>query len=272
MKRTPAKASPLSVTDILLVGRETANLSLQQPFEYTVASFYTVWLININPGLRGECGSTAASNLVIDCFRFKRLSCYDGDLCLFQYIFFGVVSCREILDARVRIRCGQRKTADSLRAKVKAMSKRQTQQQQQLSQQPQQTQQQVGRSVSQSLPPQAAQVVTDLDKIETIAEFTKTQAAQQGIPIVPQVADDIKNISELQKDLIVRQSPVAQALSQCVEQALQQSIQQLQQFQQQPEVQELVQEVQQTTPQLRQATQQLPQGGQQMAQQPGQQF
>lgn len=134
-------------------------------------------------------------------------------------------------------------------------------QQGQLAQQmdPHQQMGQQGQFFSQALPPQAIQAVTGLERIETIGEFVKARAVQQGMPHVPRVADDLKNIAEVQKDLIVRQSEHAQTLGQCTQQVFQQSLQQLQQYQQQlPEIQELVMEVQQSQQVVQQAVQQLP--------------
>lgn len=127
----------------------------------------------------------------------------------------------------------------------------------------------------QAVSPQVNDAVNTLDRVETIAEVTKTRAAQQGLPNVGQIADDLKNIAELQKDLIVRQSPLAGTIQQCAQQAIQQGIQQLQQYQQ-PEVQELVTELQQsfqTVPQaVTQGAQQPPVSGSPMAQPFGQQL
>lgn len=129
-----------------------------------------------------------------------------------------------------------------------------------------------GQSFSQALPSQAIQAVTGLERIETLSEFVKSRAVQQGIPEVPRIADDLKNVSELQKDLIVRQSEHAQIVGQCTQEVFQQSLQQLQQYQQQlPELQELVTEVQQSQQTIQQAVQQLPMGGQQGIQSGGSQ-
>lgn len=146
-------------------------------------------------------------------------------------------------------------------------------QQPQMQQQPWMGQQQsqiIGQSFGQSVSPQVTTAVSNLERIETFAEFAKTRAVQQGLPPhVVQITDDIKNVAELQKDLLVRQSSLAGTVSQCTQQALQQGVQQLQQYQQ-PEIQDLVWEVQESIQTVQQAVRQLPMGGQQFGQGIGQ--
>lgn len=123
-----------------------------------------------------------------------------------------------------------------------------------------------------SVPSAVRYAVEELEKIETTAEWAKTQATKQGIHTVARASDDIKNIAQLQKDLLIRQSPVAQTFSQCASQSFQQSIQELQQGQQLPGVQQLSSQVQTSLQNVQQAVQQVGQmGGQQRGQFGGQQ-
>lgn len=146
------------------------------------------------------------------------------------------------------------------------------QQSQQFQQPPQQSQQGqlLGQGFSQSVSPDVIQAVLTLDRLETVAQFAKSQATQQGNHQVVKIADGLKEIAHLQKELIVEQNPLAQSMSRCTQQTIQDGIQQLQQYQQQPEVQELVQEAQQAPQEIQRATQQIPSavGQQSMGQQP----
>lgn len=115
-------------------------------------------------------------------------------------------------------------------------------------QQPQQLSQQsqlVGRGFAQSVSPQVTQAVLALDRLETLAEHADKQAIRQGNVQVHQIADAIKDVAHLRKELIVEENPLAEQVGQCSQQVIQSATQQLQQFQQQPEIQELVSEAQQ---------------------------
>jgi len=100
------------------------------------------------------------------------------------------------------------------------------------------------RRFEESVPSEVRLAVEDLEKIFTVAEWAKTQAAQRGLHGAVRASNDIENLADLQKKRIVRQSPAASVVGQCVTRGLQQSIQELQQYAQEPAVQEELSKVQ----------------------------
>ncbi len=138
----------------------------------------------------------------------------------------------------------------------------------------QQSMQQLGQQGQQrfeeSVPSEVRLAVEDLEKITTISEWTKTRAAERGLHDVVRASNDIEDLAEVQKNLIVRQSPVAPVVGRCVTQALQQSVQDLQQYAQDlqqyaqdPAVQEQLSTVQGSLQNVQLATQRVQQLGQQ---------
>jgi hypothetical protein len=102
----------------------------------------------------------------------------------------------------------------------------------------------------------------DLDRLETVCEWTKSRATERGRVRVAERADDLANIAHLEKKLMLRQSPFAEPIGQAVQQTIQQSIQELQQHASDPEVQETISQAQQSVTTVGQALSQLQQFGQ----------
>ncbi len=124
-----------------------------------------------------------------------------------------------------------------------------------------------GQQFTQSVPEQILAAVETLDRLETIAEFADGQAMQQGNLQVANIADALKDIAHIQKELIVEENPLAQEFSQCSQQVIQSGVQQLQQHQQQPEIRELVETAQQTLDTVSSGLQTQPTTGQQSGRQ-----
>ncbi len=124
-----------------------------------------------------------------------------------------------------------------------------------------------GQQFTQSAPEQILTAVETLDRLETIAEFADGQAMQQGNLQVANIADALKDIAHIQKELIVEENPLAQEFGQCSQQVIQSGVQQLQQHQQQPEIQELVETAQQTLDSVSSGLQSQPSTGQQSGRQ-----
>ncbi|WP_266076433.1 hypothetical protein [Haladaptatus caseinilyticus] len=106
--------------------------------------------------------------------------------------------------------------------------------------------QQVRQRYEESVPSEVRLAVDDLEKVSTTAEWAKVKATQRGLPHVASVCDDIQEISELQKKLIIRQSPFSQAIGQCSLQVMQDGLQQLQQHVDKPEVQDTIEHTRQS--------------------------
>lgn len=119
-----------------------------------------------------------------------------------------------------------------------------------------------GHQFSQAMPQSIVTAVEDLDRLETIAEFTDQRATQQGNHEVGRIADAIKDVAHLQKEFIVEENPLAQEFGQCSQQVIQSGISQLQGHQQQPEIQELTETCQQTLGSISSCLQSMPTGGQ----------
>lgn len=126
--------------------------------------------------------------------------------------------------------------------------------------------QQGGQRFEQSVPSEIRMTVERLEKVSTVAEWAKTQATQRGLHEVARASDDIIDLAEVQKKLVLRQSPIAASIGQCVVQGFQQHFQELQQYVQDPTVQAELQEAQQTVQTLQGSLQQLQQIGQQSQQ------
>lgn len=111
----------------------------------------------------------------------------------------------------------------------------------------------VGQRFQDSVPVEVQSVVQDLDRLETVCEWAKTQATQRGMFTLARACDDIQDIAHVQKKLIIRQSPFAQPLGNATRQVIQNAVQQLQQYTSQPEVQDALSAAQQTTNAISQA-------------------
>lgn len=136
--------------------------------------------------------------------------------------------------------------------------------------------QQVGQRMSQrfgeTLPPEAVRAVENLERVETLSEFAKTQAIQKGLPRVALACDDIHDLAHMEKKLIVRQSPAAETMGQCIQQSVQERLQNLQQWASEPEVQEALAEAQQSLTTVSNAVSRLQAFGQQGIQSQPQQY
>ncbi|WP_435153183.1 hypothetical protein [Haladaptatus sp. DFWS20] len=117
---------------------------------------------------------------------------------------------------------------------------------QQFQQQPGQIGQQIRNRYQESVPSEVRLAVEDLEKVSTTAEWAKMKATQRGLPRVATICDDIQEISELQKKLIIRQSPLSHVVGQCSQQVIQEGLQQLQQHMNEPEVKDTIEKVQQS--------------------------
>jgi hypothetical protein len=129
--------------------------------------------------------------------------------------------------------------------------------------QPQMGQQQYQQphSFDQAVPQQVSQAIYQLEQLETNAEWAHGQAMKAGDRFTSGKLADISQIIHLQKTLLLRESDLAQTLSQCTQQALQQSTQQLQQSQV-PGAQQFVQQAQQVSQVITQASSQVGQQSQ----------
>lgn len=145
--------------------------------------------------------------------------------------------------------------------------------------------QRMGQRFDQSIPSEIRTTIDDLDRVASVAEWTKARAAERGMPRVVRVCDDIEDIAHLEKKLIIRQSPFAQPIGQQAQQVIQQGLQELQQYVNEPEVEDAInkarrsvdsidrglaslrtmegQQTQQTGQQTGQPAHPVPQGGQQ---------
>ncbi|WP_254662895.1 hypothetical protein [Haladaptatus sp. W1] len=126
---------------------------------------------------------------------------------------------------------------------------RQATQQQPMQQQHRQTEQfgqQIRQRYEESVPSEVRLAVDDLEKVSTTAEWAKVKAVQRGLPRVANVCDDIQELAELQKKLIIRQSPVSHTIGQCSVQAIQEGLQELQQHTGEPEVQATIENAKQS--------------------------
>ncbi|WP_458189943.1 hypothetical protein [Haladaptatus sp. NG-WS-4] len=157
-------------------------------------------------------------------------------------------------------------------------SQQPTQQYQQPGQQSQQQPGQVGQQIreryEESVPSEVRLAVDDLEKVATTAEWAKMKAVHRGLPRVANVCDDIEELAEFQKKLIIRQSPFSQTVGQCTTQAIQQGLQELQQHADEPAVQDTIEHARQSLDTIhkglsRLQTQGMQQSGQQMGQQVG---
>ena len=134
----------------------------------------------------------------------------------------------------------------------------------------------IGQRFNESVPQEVQQAVMDLDRFETVVEWAKSRAVEQGMPRVAQRCDDLAGIAHVEKQLILRGSPFAQPIGQATKQTIQQGVQELQAHASQPEVQEALSQAQQSASSIERALSRLQTFGQQYGgaqgqQQPGQQ-
>ena len=134
----------------------------------------------------------------------------------------------------------------------------------------------IGQRFNESVPQEVQQAVMDLDRFETVVEWAKSRAVEQGMPRVAQRCDDLAGIAHVEKQLILRGSPFAQPIGQATKQTIQQGVQELQAHASQPEVQEALSQAQQSASSIENALSRLQTFGQQYGgaqgqQQPGQQ-
>jgi hypothetical protein len=106
--------------------------------------------------------------------------------------------------------------------------------------------QQIRQRYEESVPSEVRLAVDDLEKVSTTAEWAKTKATERGLARVATVCDDIQDLAELQKKLIIRQSPVSHTIGQCSVQAIQEGLQELQQHMSEPEVQATIENAKQS--------------------------
>lgn len=137
----------------------------------------------------------------------------------------------------------------------------QTQLGQQLQQQP--MAQAIGQRFNESVPQEVQAAVSDLDRLETVCEWLKDRATEKGRPRLAQRADDISHIAQLEKQLLLRNSPFAQPIGQAVQQTIQQGVQEFQARASEPEVQDAIAQAQQTINNISQALSRVQQMGQQ---------
>lgn len=138
-------------------------------------------------------------------------------------------------------------------------------------QQYQQTQQSTQPTFDQYLPQAVSQAVYDIEQLETDAEWAHGQAMKQGDVMAADKLADIADVVHVQKNLLLRESELAETVGQCTQQALQQCSQLLQ-GSQTPGVQQVVQQAQRVAQQITQAAQQPAQAGQAAGEPAGQQF
>lgn len=110
----------------------------------------------------------------------------------------------------------------------------------------------------QTASPGLQNAIADLDRLGTIAEWTKTRASQRGNQRVAQICEDCVDLGELQKRLILRGSPVAHSVAQVFQQSVMDNLQALQQHAHESEVQELIQQAQQVRNSLQQGLTAVP--------------
>lgn len=129
----------------------------------------------------------------------------------------------------------------------------------------------IGYRFEQSVPQEVQHAVMDLDRLETVCEWVKTQATERGRSRVAQRADDLANIAHLEKKLLLRGSPFAEPIGRATRETIQQGVQEFQQHVSEPEVQEALSQAQQTLNTIGQALGRVQQWGQQGATQSMQQ-
>lgn len=100
--------------------------------------------------------------------------------------------------------------------------------------------QRIGKRFDESVPTDIRATVEDLDRVASVAEWTKMQAAERGLPRVVRLCDDLEDVAQLENQLLIRQSPFARPLGQTSMQVIQDGLQDLQEFVDKPEVEETV--------------------------------
>lgn len=99
---------------------------------------------------------------------------------------------------------------------------------------------------AESVPNEILTVVQELDHLETVCGWAHARAMDKGVPHVAKLCADLEEISHLQKELIVRQSTLAEPFGNATRQAIQNAVMELQQFGNQPEIREVITVGQQT--------------------------
>lgn len=123
-----------------------------------------------------------------------------------------------------------------------------------------------GQRFEESVPNEVAQLVESLDRLETIAEWVKSRATHRGMGNLARTCDDVIEVVQLEKKLVVRQSPFAGSVGQAAKQVIQNAVSELQQHTDQPEVQQALSAAQQCVTAIDSAGARLQSAGQ------GQQF
>ncbi|MFC7068558.1 hypothetical protein [Halobaculum lipolyticum] len=110
------------------------------------------------------------------------------------------------------------------------------------------------------------QVATALQELERTLDQANVYALENGRPLVARIAEDLSELTETERKLILRQSPFAESFRQSVSTSLQQAVQQLQQQPDDPAFQEVVGKIQQAIVALEQVSMQQPASTGQMSQ------
>jgi hypothetical protein len=121
----------------------------------------------------------------------------------------------------------------------------------------------IGQRFQASVPQEVQAAVMDLERLETVCEWTKSRATERGLVRVAERADDIANIAHLEKKLLLRGSPFAEPIGRAVQETIRQGVQELQQHVSDPEVQEAISQARQSLGSIEQALGRLQQFGQQ---------
>ncbi|MFC7137954.1 hypothetical protein ACFQRB_18920 [Halobaculum litoreum] len=113
------------------------------------------------------------------------------------------------------------------------------------------------------------QTATVLQELERMLDQANVYALENGQPVVARLTEDLEELIETQRKLILRQSPFAESFRQAVATTLQQGSQQLQQQPNDGALQEVVAKIQQASAALQSGSLQ-PQSPQQPQQPPAQ--
>lgn len=131
---------------------------------------------------------------------------------------------------------------------------------------------QVRQSGSMTGQPDGEQVAKALQDLERTLDQANVYALENGRPLVARIAEDLSELTETERKLILKQSPFAESFRQAVTTSLQQAVQQLQQQPDDPAFQEVVGRIQQAVVALENSSMQppasagqIPQGSQQQS-------
>jgi hypothetical protein len=109
---------------------------------------------------------------------------------------------------------------------------------------------QIGQGVADrfadSVPNEVVTAVQELDRLETVCGWAHTRAMDKNAPTVAKLCADLEEIAHLQKELIIRQSPLARPIGNAVRQSIQTALGTLQGFGTQGDVQEVITVAQRT--------------------------